>query len=309
MFLIANSYLFELFHWTNWRSWCITFHCDYIWQIKIERWNNKILWLTSKQRTIKIDISLYAWPTLLFKKRALLPHCMYHSFHIMLLLLCTDNTSALFYLLPLSWFNCIHPFLSYADLLSNYYASFPLIPPLLPSLIISFPLRSLLPLYFIFFCLTCIHLLSFPLFLLHCSTPLYSPFSLLLSITVKPCHATYTPLLFADLFNLLKPFAYSRCNFPPRLHLNNTNPVYICQLWDDPIFMNIIEHIPAVRRWCQWGRKNKESHLEAHFSQPRLFSSETGALQWEPEFGGSLLRPYSCHLLLLEGGGSGCFFQ
>lgn len=34
--------------------------------------------------------------------------------------------------------------------------------------------------------------------------------------------------------------------------------------------MNIIEHIPAVRRWCQGGHKNKESHLEAHFSQPRL---------------------------------------
>lgn len=107
---------------------------------------------------------------------------------------------------------------------------------------------------------------------------------------MAPCHATYTPLLFADLFNLLNPFAYSRCNFPPRLHLNNTNPVYICQLWDDPIFMNIIEHIPAVWRWCQGGRKNKESHLEAHFSQPRLFSSETRASQFDV----SLHRPHSC---------------
>lgn len=78
---------------------------------------------------------------------------------------------------------------------------------------------------------------------------------------------------------------------PPRLHLNNTNPVYICQLWDYPIFMNIIEHIPAVRRWCQGGRRNKESHLEAHFSQPRLSSSETKATQWEPEFDTLLLRP------------------
>lgn len=108
-----------------------------------------------------------------------------------------------------------------------------------------------------------------------------------------------TLLLFADLFNLLNPFAYSRYNFPPRLHLNNTNPVYICQLWDFPIFMNIIEHIPAVRRWCQGGCKNKESHLEAHFPQPRLFSSETEASQREPEFDASLLGPHSCLSFIL----------
>lgn len=110
----------------------------------------------------------------------------------------------------------------------------PLNPPLLPSLLIS-------PLLYLF---------------------LYP--SLLLLLSPLPCRISLP--LFADLFNLLKPFAYSHCHFPPRLHLNNTNPVYICQQWDDPIFMNIIEHIPAVRRWCQGGSQNKESHLEAHFS-------------------------------------------
>lgn len=87
------------------------------------------------------------------------------------------------------------------------------------------------------------------------------------------------PYFLGDFLNLLNPFTYSRYNFPPRLHLNNTNLVYICQLWDEPIFMNIIEHIPAVRRWCQRGRRNKEPHLEAQFSQPRSRLSEIRASQ------------------------------
>lgn len=77
-----------------------------------------VMWLkTSKWRTIKISISLYAWPTLLFKKGALQAHCMYHSLHIMLLLLFTDNTSALFSLSPP--FVLFHPFLCHPDPFSN----------------------------------------------------------------------------------------------------------------------------------------------------------------------------------------------
>lgn len=115
------------------------------------------------------------------------------------------------------------------------------------------------------------HLSPFP------SSCLLSSFLLSAYCEAFPC-VLLSPT-FADLFNLLNPFAYSCCNFPPRLHLNNTKPVYVCQLWSSPILMNIIEHIPAFRRWCQQGCKNKKWHMEAHFSQPHLFSSETKTLQ------------------------------
>lgn len=103
--------------------------------------------------------------------------------------------------------------------------------------------------------------------------------SFLLSAYWKALPCVLLSPTFADLFNLLNPFAYSCCNFPPRLHLNNTKPVYVCQLWSSPILMNIIEHIPAFRRWCQQGCKNKKWHMEAHFSQPHLFSSEPKTLE------------------------------
>lgn len=176
------------------------------------------------------------------KKRALWSDCVYHSAHIMLLLLFIDNTSALCYLLFWTCFKSIHPAFSYPDPLSNalFVLSF-------------FPTSSHSTHNLIFLLLPFSPLLSFPLFFT--SLPLI-PF--LLRINVKPHRVTYTPTFFADLFNLLNPFAYLWCNFPPRLHLNNTNPVYICQLRDSTIFMNIIEHIPAVRRCCQQGHKNKD---------------------------------------------------
>lgn len=82
---------------------------------------------------------------------------------------------------------------------------------------------------------------------------LFSPpsFPLLCNLFAVCIHSYCSSFyFFADLFNLLNPFLYSRCDFspPPSLHLNYTNPVYICQLQDYPIFMNIIEHIPVVRR-------------------------------------------------------------
>lgn len=82
---------------------------------------------------------------------------------------------------------------------------------------------------------TCLHLSPFLPFLFVCAV--YTLLRLLLFFS-------------ADLCNLLNPFPYSLCDFffPPSLYLNYTNPVYICQLHDYPIFMNIIEHIPVVRR-------------------------------------------------------------
>lgn len=75
---------------------------------------------------------------------------------------------------------------------------------------------------------------------------LFSPPLPVLLFFVLCIHSYYFCFFFADLFN---PFPYSQCVFfPPSLHLNYTNPVYICQLQDYPIFMNIIEHIPVVRK-------------------------------------------------------------
>jgi len=56
-------------------------------------------------------------------------------------------------------------------------------------------------------------------------------------------------------------FAYFLYNFirsqsffsSPRLHLNNTNLFYICQLCDDLTFMNIIEYVPTFDSCCQRG--------------------------------------------------------
>lgn len=74
---------------------------------------------------MKISISLVTRRILLFKKRALQPHCMYHSLHIMLLLLFTDNTSALLYRLLSSCLNSSRLFLSHPDPFSNTPTLFP----------------------------------------------------------------------------------------------------------------------------------------------------------------------------------------
>lgn len=148
------------------------------------------------------------------------------------ILSCLCLTSALLYLLIWTRFNSVHRLLSY-HCLSTALLSFPppwlLLPiPIIPSLLYLPPSH-----------LSCV--LSFRLL---------SAYSKAL-----PCmiHSDFL-LIF---FNLRNPFAYSCCNFPPRLHLNNTKPVYVCQLWNSPILTNIIEHIPVVRRWCQQGCKNK----------------------------------------------------
>lgn len=68
--------------------------------------------------------------------------------------------------------------------------------------------------WFLLYFFICLHLIYLAFFL--------SVFSLHI---VKLCHAWYTLRVFAHLFNLHNPFAYSCNNFPPRLHLNNTKPV------------------------------------------------------------------------------------
>lgn len=142
-------------------------------------------------------------PTLLWRKE-LSSASLKASVHIKLLLLYSHRISAHLYLCPRARFNSIYPFLvlSCFSLTGTFVETFPLIPPLLPALKLSSPLPS--PAFY-FPVLPPSALIST---FLHLSPlPSFSPF------IVQPLHAVYTLLLFADLFNLLNPFPYSRCNF------------------------------------------------------------------------------------------------
>lgn len=103
--------------------------------------------------------------------------------------------------------------------------------------------------------ITYFHLFShFPyLFLLHLSS---GSSDLPSSPVISPPLCTHQPLLIFLIFlhnlHIFSLILFARCLFSsPRLHLNNTNLFYICQLCDDLTFMNIIEYVPAFGSWSQ----------------------------------------------------------
>lgn len=162
------------------------------------------VWRTSSGRTKKKTSTVLQAPPTLLGRKELSSAPLNASMHIKLWLLYSDGTSAHLYLRLRARFSSIYPFLvlSCSSLAGTFVETFPLTPPLLPALTLSSPLPS--PAFYIpvlppsALISTFVHLSSLPSF---------PPF------IVQPLHAMYTLLLFADLFNLLNPFPYSRCNF------------------------------------------------------------------------------------------------